>query len=230
MVVVLQERKVLDHGTVQLLDMMPRTDMDMEPVRAARISFGEETKGEEADKKLLKYLIKHKHTSTLEHIVFKFRIDAPVVVWWQWVRHRLVSYNFQSGRYTEMADKFYIPSENEWRLQSKSNKQGSDGVIPSDEGRYLTDTLIFGMRRAVQLYEQALEMGVAKEQARLFLPAWCLYYPAYVTTNARSLINFLELRLDSHAQWEIRQYAATVAEICRIYMPLIMNEYFEEVE
>lgn len=226
----LVEVKVLDHGVVQLLDTMPQENMDMEPVRAARISYGQDARPGDADGRLLKYLIEHKHESVFEHCIFKFRIEAPVVVWWQFVRHRIVSYNFQSGRYTEMADTFYIPGENEWRLQSQTNKQGSEGVIPSDEGRYLTDTLIFGMRRAVQLYEEAIKMGVAKEQARLFLPAWCLYYSAYVTMNARSLIHFIKLRADSHAQWEIQEYARAMLKLFREKMPLTAEYYFGVAE
>lgn len=224
------EVKVLDHGVVQLLDTMPQENMDMEAVRAARISYGDVTKGEEADKKLLKYLIEHKHESVFEHCIFKFRIEAPVVVWWQFVRHRIVSYNFQSGRYTELKDVFYVPTEDQWRLQSASNKQGSEGVLDSRRGSIMTRVLHRQIRNGIQDYEDAVSIGVAKEQARLFLPAWCLYYSAYVTMNARSLIHFIQLRADSHAQWEIQEYARAMLNLFREKMPLTAEHYFGVAE
>ena len=224
------EVKVLDHGVVQLLDTMPQENMDMEAVRAARISYGDVTKGEEADKKLLKYLIEHKHESVFEHCIFKFRIEAPVVVWWQFVRHRIVSYNFQSGRYTELKDVFYVPTEDQWRLQSTNNKQGSEGVLDSRRGSLMSRSLNRQIRNGIQDYEDAISIGVAKEQARLFLPAWCLYYSAYVTMNARSLIHFIQLRADSHAQWEIQEYARAMLSLFREKMPLTAEHYFGVAE
>src|SRR5687768_9968229 len=166
---------------VELQDMMPHPTLGISPdvaiVSAARVSFLGESKGDEKDRKLLMYLLKHRHTTPFEQVEFKFRVRAPVVVWWQWVRHRTWHYNFQSGRYTPFAeDDFYIPQE--WRRQSASNKQGSDGALDPANSAAITQQLTQYADEGFRLYQSALDQGVAKEQARLFLPAWCSYYIA----------------------------------------------------
>jgi len=202
--------KVLDKGYVELQSVMGN---DLAIVNAARTSFLGESKGAEKDKKLLMYLMKHRHTTPFEHVVFKFRVKAPVVVWWHWVRHRTQSYNFQSGRYVKHDDEFYVPSE--WRLQSKDNKQGSDGVY---DGSF-TVSLLAHYRRSYLLYEEALDKGIAKEQARLFLPAWGIYYTGVCTVNAHNLMGWLRLRMANDAQYEIRQYAYAIYEIFKKELP-----------
>lgn len=218
-----------DKSWLELQDMMPHPqwrirsdspayDADSAVVNAARTSFMGDTKGPEQDKKLLFYLMKHKHTTPFEQVEFKFRIKAPVVVWWQWVRHRTWHYNFQSGRYTEFQeDDFYIPSE--WRLQSKDNKQGSEGVLPDSVGGWLSIDFMGYAERGFELYQKALDRGVAKEQARFFLPAWCSYYTAVCSVDAWNLLNFIRLRAAPDAQWEIRQYAIKLFYILQEYMP-----------
>lgn len=222
---------------VELQDMMPHPctqhglwediDADRAVVTAARVSFLGDSKGAEADKKLLFYLIKNKHTTPFEQVEFKFRIKAPVVVWWQWVRHRTWHYNFQSGRYTEFEeDDFYIPSE--WRLQSTDNKQGSAGTVDNVESLVMSTYLSKHAKASFDLYKGALEYGIAKEQARFFLPAWTSYYIAVCKVDAWNLMNFLRLRMDAHAQWEIRQYASALYTIFEEYMPWsaeAFNEY-----
>jgi thymidylate synthase (FAD) len=210
-----------------LTDSMPRPELsnpDLSIVQAARVSFLGESKGEEADRKLLKYLWKHRHTSPFEMVQLKMVWYAPLVVWWQLVRHRTGSYNFQSGRYTEFEENaFYKPEQ--WRLQSKSNKQGSDGVADEavSEAMNYNLTYLYGM--AYEMYRNALEAGIAKEQARLFLPGFSVYYKAVVNFDLNNLLHMLRLRTAPEAQWEIRQYAETVLR--NFVAPLVPWTYEE---
>lgn len=200
--------KVLDKGWIELQDVMGD---DLAIVNAARTSFLGESKGEQADKKLLFYLMENMHTSPFEMVEFKIRIHAPLLVFWQLVRHRTFSINMSSGRYTEFDEKeVYIPKE--WRLQSKSNKQGSDGTLDSLKSVGMTNALISHYERSYTLYKTALEMGVAKEQARLFLAGFAVYYTGVIKVDAHNLMHFLQLRMDSHAQYEIQEYAKAIYE------------------
>lgn len=209
---------VLDKGYVELQDMMGD---DLAIVNAARVSFLGESKGDEADKKLLNYLMKHKHSTPFEQAIMKFRIKAPVVVWWQLVRHRTARINLQSGRYMVFEeDEFYTPDEDQWRKQSASNKQGSDGVLDVKwDGQRLTNALQTHIEASYRLYDMALQKGVAKEQARLFLPAWASYYVGIVQFDAHNLMNFLRLRTAPDAQYEIRQYADAMHAIFKEVLP-----------
>jgi thymidylate synthase (FAD) len=198
--------KVLDKGWIELQDMMGD---DLAIVNAARVSFLGESKGSQQDKKLLFYLLKHRHTTPFEQVEFKFRVRAPVLVWWQWARHRMWHYNAQSGRYTPFQeDDFYVPLS--WRKQSADNKQGSAGEIDPVDAERLTAKLLAHYDQGFALYQQALAAGVAKEQARLFLPGFSLYYTWVVKTDAHNLMHFLSLRMAPDAQAEIRAYAQAI--------------------
>lgn len=204
---------VLDSGWIELVDMMPHPSLEISPdlavVNAARVSFLGASKGQHQDKKLLFYLMRNQHTSPFEMVRFKFRVHAPVVVWWQWMRHRTASFNMQSGRYTAFEqNKFYIP--NTWRLQSKDNKQASEGELTYSKGWKYTRKLRELTKETFDLYEQMLGDGIAREQARLVLPAFGLYYTGIVMQDAHNLMHFLKLRMASDAQYEIRQYAETI--------------------
>jgi thymidylate synthase (FAD) len=199
---------VLDKGWLELQDMMGN---DLAIVNAARVSFLGESKGSEQDKKLLMYLLRHRHTSPFEQVEFKFRVHAPLVVWWQWVRHRTWNFNAQSGRYVEFEeDDFHAPQA--WRKQSKSNKQGSEGLIDPAEAAQLTEALLAHYDHSFALYQRALAAGVAKEQARLFLPGFSIYYTWVAKTDAHNLMHFLSLRMAPDAQYEIRAYAQAIYE------------------
>lgn len=201
---------VLDDGWVELQDMMGD---DNAIVAAARTSFLDESKGAEQDKKLLFYLIRNKHTSPFEQVVFRFRMRAPVVTWWQLLRHRTFRPNLQSGRYSEFEENgFYVVAPDGWRAQSASNKQASDGHVGSDKGNGLTAALISHYTEGYRLYEAALEAGVAREQARLFLSGFGLYYTGVVQADAHNLMHFLKLRMAPDAQYEIRVYAQAIYE------------------
>lgn len=196
-------------GYVELQDFM---GSDFDIVSAARASYLGHTKGAEKDKKLLFYLMRNRHTSPFEMAEFRFRIKAPLVVWWQILRHRTASVNMQSGRYTEFPENdFYVPSQ--WRLQSKSNKQGSEGVLEGEIANVLTNELIEHYNRSYALYQKALDNGVAREMARLFLPGFAVYYTGIWKIDAHNLMHFLELRLAEEAQWETRQYAIVIYDM-----------------
>lgn len=201
---------VLDKGWIELQDVMGD---DMAIVSAARTSFLGDSKGWEKDKRLIFYLMQHRHTTPFEMVEFKFRIHAPLLVWWQWVRHRTFSYNSQSGRYTPFKeDDFYLPGPEEWRLQAKDNKQASEGYLNEQDGAWLTSTARHHYRSAYELYEKAINLGVAREQARLFLPGFATYYTMVVKVDAHNLMHFFRLRTAPEAQYEISVYAKTIYE------------------
>ncbi|GAB4547652.1 MAG: FAD-dependent thymidylate synthase [Anaerolineae bacterium] len=222
---------VLDRGFVELQDVMPHPMTGITPdnaiVAAARTSFLGESKGAEQDRKLLHYLVRNKHTSPLEQVELKFRLKMPLIAWWQQVRHRTASLNLQSGRYVPFEeDEFYVPSV--WRKQSPSNKQASLGELESDEGARLTQDLIAHYQRGYELYRKALDMGVAREQARLFLAGFSVYYTGIVKWDLHNLFHYLHLRMDSDAQYEIRVYAETIyREFVKLLCP-IASEAFEQ--
>lgn len=209
---------VLDKGWIELLDMMPHpaagVSGDMAIVSAARVSFMGESKGEDKDKKLLFYLLRNEHNSPFEMCEFKFRVNAPLVTYWQWVRHRTFHYqsvNAQSGRYTEFEESdFYVPTA--WRQQSASNKQASAGDLDAAVSDALTAKLVAHYQQGYKLYQDALAAGAAKEMARLFLPGFSVYYTWVVKVDALNLMNFLRLRMASDAQYEIRVYARAIYE------------------
>lgn len=204
---------VLDKGWIELVDMLPHPTTkipgDLAIVNAARVSFLGETKGTEADKKLLFYLIRNAHTSPFEMVEFKFRCRAPLVTWWQWVRHRTWNMNAQSGRYTPFEEEdFYVPEV--WRRQSKSNKQASEGELETSDSQALTAKLVQHYDEGFRLYQEALEAGVSKEMARLFLPGFSVYYTWITKVDAHNLMHFLRLRMAPDAQHEIRVYAQAI--------------------
>lgn len=204
--------KVLDKGFVKLVDFIGG---DNRAVISARVSFDMETKGEERDKRLIEYLLEHEHFTPFEHCVFQFHIKCPIFVARQWMRHRWGSYNEVSARYTEVKDEFYIPEK--FRVQDIKNKQGS---LQSDKLNHkeLIDLYSKAIETSYNIYKQLLENGVAREMARMVLPV-ASYTQFYWTVNARSLLNFLKLRLDEHAQYEIREYAKIIADIFKEKMP-----------
>lgn len=222
---------VLDKGWIELVDFMPHPATgisgDLAIVNAARTSYLGESKGDTADKKLLFYLMKNRHTTPFEMVEFKFRIRAPLVTMWQWVRSRTWSFNAQSGRYTEFKENdFYMPDS--WRRQAKDNKQSSDGEIDNEDSQILDDMLKNHYESSYNLYEQAVKFGVAREEARLFLPAFGVYYTWVAKVDAHNLMNFMKQRMDNHAQYEIRVYADTIYE--KFFKPLLpwTSEAFEQ--
>lgn len=195
--------QVLDHGWIELIDLMGN---DRSICQAARTSRLGDQKNADQERRLIAYLVKHKHTSPFEMVAFKFRVHAPIVVWWQWVRHRTWSYNASSGRYTSYdGTHFYVPKI--WRRQSKTSKQASGGRVkaPASWGLSL---MRWGIYKIGLLgYRRALAWGVGREQARLLLPGFACYHTFVCKVDALNLSKFIIQRLSNEAQWEIREYA-----------------------
>ncbi len=206
---------VLDKGYIELVDLMPHPQSgvsgDLAIVNAARVSYLGESKGDARDKGLLFYLMRHRHTSPFEMVEFKFRCRAPLLTWWQWVRHRTWNANAQSGRYTSFKeDDFYVPAM--WRTQARSNRQASEGELTDEAGAELTGELLAHYERSFALYDKALAAGVSRELARVFLPGFSVYYTWVMKVDAHNLMHFLLLRMADDAQHEIRVYAQAIYE------------------
>lgn len=217
-----QKFPVLNDGFVTLVDVMGD---DASVVQAARVSYGAGTKKVSDDRGLVRRLMRHRHTTPFEMVELKFLVRCPMDCWRQWIRHRMASVNEYSTRYSEAIDSQQTTPPDQWRSQSASNKQGSGGMLTEwpeswradwaerDEsiGAYLSskETMLHGLSSS--LYRERLEAGVAREQARKDLPL-STYTEAYWKIDLHNLLHFLGLRMDSHAQQEIRQYATIIGE------------------
>lgn len=208
---ILTETSVLDKGFVKLVDFMGG---DQAVVQAARVSFGKGETEPERDRKLLEFLLANRHETPFEHSVFKFHIKCPIFVARQWFRHRIASYNEISGRYTTMQEEFCLPD----RLRSQKTRNYKFEELPDEKNQALLKEIDGYYQQAYSLYQRLLQEGVAKEHARIVLPL-ALYTQFYWTVNARSLMNFLSLRMDEHAQYEIRLYADAIAVVFQQWMP-----------
>ncbi|HEX2521735.1 MAG TPA: FAD-dependent thymidylate synthase [Terriglobia bacterium] len=200
--------KVLDDGFVRVIDYM---GSDESIVQAARVSYGKGTKRVHEDRGLIRYLMRHRHTTPFEMCDIKLHVRVPMDCWRQWIRHRTASVNEYSTRYSEAIDAAQATSENEWREQAAGNRQGSQGFIDPEKGSELSRREAELQTMSRQLYEARLQAGVAREQARKDLPL-STYTEAYWKTNLHNLFHFLALRMDAHAQLEIRSYACVIGE------------------
>lgn len=218
-----------DIGHISLVQSMGD---ELTIVNSARVSFGiEKQELDDRDRKLIKYLIKHKHTSTLEHNFATFLIEVPLFIRSQHHRHRTWSYNEISRRYTDYDMKFYFPDS--FRMQSESNRQAStdDLVNPNiftgfgGEGS-ASDVVREHCSDSLELYEKLIKGGVAREQARMILPQ-NLYTKYYATANLNNILKFIDLRIHEGAQWEIQQLAKGMLEIIVNIWPFATNVYRE---
>jgi len=214
-------KQVLDHGHVYIKDHMGD---DQRVVDSARVSFGHmESETDSArNRKLIFYLMENGHESPFESVVFTFGVKTPIFIARQWFRHRIGSFNEISARYSKIDCEFYIPDN--VRKQDTVNKQGS---LKMDDERileYFTESL----RRIDELakweYEHFMDMGVAREMCRMFLPL-NTYTEFYWTVNFRSLMNFIKLRADTHAQWEIQRYAKAICDLVRPIVPVSFEAF-----
>lgn len=216
------EIEVLDHGFVRYVDHM---GSDTRIVEAARISYMSPSKGVIADRKLIRYLMKHRHTSPFEQCRITFNIRLPIFVMRQLVRHRMQSINEVSARYTELPDLFYIPEK--WRRQDSVNKQGSVWTEGDEEwSSHQANRLQILCSAAYELYKNFLTDGVAKEMARMCLPV-NIYTEIYTTWDLNNLLKYFVLRDDSHAQLEHQLYAKAMQEMVREIWPWTMESYDE---
>lgn len=215
---------VLDKGFVRLVDYLGG---DQRIVQAARVSYGGGTKSYRQDQGLIHYLIKNWHTSPFEQVILTFHTKMPIFVARQWVRHRTARLNEISGRYSVMKDDFYVPEVGQIKFQSESNKQArSDSSLPEEDAQAVVNMLESEQKSAYTNYTAMLEKGVAREIARTNLPI-NLYTEWYWQIDLHNLFHFLRLRLDAHAQYEIRVYAEAMATAAKAVAP-IAYEAFEE--
>ena len=211
-----KEFKVLDKGFVRLVDYLGGDDRI---VQAARVSYGEGTKSYREDAGLIDYLLRHEHTSPFEQVLLTFHVKLPIFVARQWIRHRTARVNEISGRYSIMKDDFYVPAPADLAEQSADNKQGrSDEAMEPAQARRVMEMLEKGQKAAYGDYSHLVEEGLAREIARINLPL-SLYTEWYWQIDLHNLFRFLMLRLDAHAQKEIRLYAAAMLEITRAVAP-----------
>ena len=197
-----------NEGFLRLVEVMGD---DHAVVRAARVSYGEESKGDEADRKLVNYMMEHEHGTPFEHINFTFHIKCPLFVARQWMRHRIGSFNEISGRYVQISEDFYQPDV--WRANvNPRNKQDSSAHDWGSDLDEIEEIFTHTIENAHEAYNLLLQLGVAREQARIVMPL-ATYTEFYWTVNARSLFNFIRLRISPDAQKEIRDYAEVLLEI-----------------
>jgi thymidylate synthase (FAD) len=224
----------LDKGHVTLVDVMPRLapngqTADYAIVQAARVSYGDGTKTVNEDRGLIRYLMRHAHTTPFEMIEFKFKVKVPIFVGRQWARHRMSSTNEYSGRYSIMKDEFYFPTLEDVHLQSQTNKQGGNQQADSDNAQEFLQKMNDLCDKAYATYEEYLDKGLAREQARMVLPV-NNYTEFYWKIDLHNLFHFLALRCDAHAQYEIRVFADAILKLIQPIVPVAVeawNDYHD---
>ena len=216
--------KCLDHGFVRLVDYMGD---DSSIVQAARVSYGRGTKKRSDDRGLIRYLMRHSHTTPFEMVEFKFHVKLPIFVARQWIRHRTANVNEYSARYSVIEDEFYVPKPDQVLYQSASNKQGRGGEAPPEDLREdFRKTLELTQKQSYAEYQNYIDKNLTRELARIHLPV-SVYTQWYWKIDLHNLFHFLRLRTDDHAQYEIRVYAEAMTEIVRQITPLAY-EAFED--
>jgi len=224
------EVKVHDHGLVALCDVMPRMvpagkTADFAIVQAARVSYGQGTKQVSEDRGLIRYLARHRHTTPFEMVEFKFHHVMPIFVARQWIRHRTANVNEYSARYSVVKDRFYKPTPQNVRKQSESNRQGGEEPLDEMTAKEFCEYL----ERAESIYseyEKLLEKGVSRELARIALPL-NVYTEWYWKCDLHNVMHFLSLRMDAHAQQEIRDYATAMFALIQPIVPIAAEEFLD---
>lgn len=217
---------LLDYGFVRLVDSMGD---DMSIVRAARVSYDAEPRGDGSDEKLINYLMKNRHTSPFEAVEFTFEVKAPIFVFRQWHRHRTWSYNEVSARYTALPDEFYVPHPSQIGEQSKTNKQMRiDTGEATDETIRAAERIEVVCRAAHDHYKILLDQGVPRELARSVLPL-ATYSRMFATVDLHNLFHFLRLRLHEHSQYEIRVYAEAILQLISPEVPAAVAAFKESM-
>jgi thymidylate synthase (FAD) len=224
------EIKVHEHGLVALVDVMPRLapvgkSADFAIVQAARVSYGEGTKQVSEDRGLIRYLARQRHTTPFEMVEFKFHHVMPIFVARQWIRHRTANVNEYSARYSVVKDRFYRPSLDSLRKQSLTNRQGGtepiDALTAEEFNRYMDS-----VEANYADYERLLDKGVARELARIGLPL-NVYTEWYWKIDLHNLLHFLSLRMDPHAQQEMRDYANAMFALIQPIVPIATEAFLD---
>ena len=214
--------QVLDNGFVRVIDYM---GSDESIVQAARVSYGTGTKKARQDRTLIRYLIRHHHTTPFEMCELKLHVRVPMDCWRQWIRHRTANVNEYSTRYSIAIDAAQTTTPGGWRFQALSNRQGSSGFLEEAKGIKLSEREHEIQDLARKVYNERLDADVAREQARKDLPL-CTYTEAYWKIDLSNLLHFLSLRMEEHAQLEIRLYAETIGnEIVSRWCPLAWEAF-----
>ena len=224
------EIKVHDHGLVALVDVMPRLapvgkTADFAIVQAARVSYGEGTKQVNEDRGLIRYLARHRHSTPFEMVEFKFHHVMPIFVARQWIRHRTANVNEYSARYSVVKDRFYHPTLENIRQQSKTNRQGGEQTADVATAEEFLHYLEAAEAHYAD-YERMLDKGVAREQARIGLPQ-NVYTEWYWKIDLHNLFHFLSLRMDAHAQQEIRDYANAMFALIQGIVPIAAEAFLD---
>lgn len=221
-----KEIKVHNLGFVRLVDYMGN---DSRIVQSARVSYGKGTKTVREDKGLINYLLKNDHTSPFEQVEFTFHIKAPIFVLRQWLRHRMASVNEISGRYSMLQSEFYLPHPVDIKFQSTDNKQGrSDSKVPEYLKERVIESLCDDQTMIYENYEHLLKFNISKELSRINLPL-STYSELYWKIDLHNLLHFLKLRMDKHAQKEIRDYANVLANIVKLAAPITFEAFEEHI-
>ena len=209
------EIKVHNHGFVRLVDSMPTSNLDSAIVQSARVSYGQGTTTSRGDRGLIRYLMRHWHTTPFEMVEFKFHMKMPLFVARQHMRHRTANINEISARYSEMKDEFFVPEE--FRCQETTNRQGSEGVVETNEDviNYLKD---HNENSHASYMSFMTDDKICREQARMILPQ-TMYTEFYWKVDLHNLLQYLRLRMDPHAQSEIRDYARALYDLIKPMVP-----------
>ncbi len=224
------EIKVHEHGLVALVDVMPRfapkgKTADAAIVQAARVSYGEGTKQVNEDRGLIRYLARHRHTTPFEMVEFKFHHVMPIFVARQWIRHRTANVNEYSARYSVVRDRFYKPTIENVRKQSATNRQGGDETIDPLTAQEFLDYLD-QVEKTYEQYQKFLDKGISRELARIALPV-SVYTEWYWKVDLHNLFHFLSLRMDPHAQQEIRDFADAMFALIQPIVPIAAEAFMD---
>ena len=227
--------KVLDSGFIRVIDYMGD---DSAIVQSARVSYGEGTKKVSNDKGLIRYLMKNWHTTPFEMCEIKFHIKLPIFIARQWIRHRTANVNEYSARYSILDKEFYLPASEHLAAQSQNNRQGRGDVLEGEQAKKVLDSLKSDAERTYGNYEQMLnerydgtvidenKIGLARELARMNLTL-NTYTQWYWKTDLLNLMNFLRLRADDHAQYEIRAYAEAMLDTLKKWVPITYGAFMD---
>ena len=226
---------ILDHGFIRVIDYMGD---DSSIVQAARVSYGKGTKKVSTDEGLIRYLLRHWHSTPFEMCEIKYHVKLPIFIARQWIRHRTANVNEYSARYSILDKEFYIPTEDKLAAQSKSNRQGRGDILTGDQAQEVLNILKDDSTRTYQNYEKMLNErydgsvidenkdGLARELARMNLTLNS-YTQWYWKTDLLNLMNFLFLRADIHAQYEIRVYAEAMIETLKKWVPITHSAFLD---
>lgn len=216
--------KALDDGFIRVVDYM---GSDESIVQSARVSYGKGTKKVHEDRGLIRYLMRHHHTTPFEMCEIKLHVRVPMDCWRQWIRHRMANVNEYSTRYSVAIDSAQTTQDDEWRFQASGNRQGSGEFADTRTGKTLSEKERYLQKLAREVYDERLKSGIAREQARKDLPL-STYTEAYWKIDLHNLLHFLYLRMDAHAQFEIRTYAEIIGnEIVARWCPFAWEAFLD---